>query len=204
MARENWKDVIGFEGRYQVSDLGNVRRLDRWIQHTGKAGRGSATHDHFLRGGPCKFWIGNDGYPQVNLNKNGKGKIVRLHVLVLETFIGPRPTGYEACHINGKPEDNRLCNLRWDTSSSNKLDRIAHGTSNRGARHGMSKLTEAQVKLIRLERNAGKTYSCIAEELNLPACLVFPAAVGHTWGWLKDPPPCPMSKARRTRARRTK
>lgn len=50
-----------------------------------------------------------------------------VHRLVLETFVGPRPEGMEACHNNGDPTDNRLGNLRWDTRSENVKDAVRHG-----------------------------------------------------------------------------
>jgi hypothetical protein len=69
-------------------------------------------------------------------------------------FRGPCPPGMEACHNNGDPTDNRLCNLRWDTHANNEADKIRHGTyfiraRLKGERNGNSKLTEEEVRLIR-------------------------------------------------------
>lgn len=55
---------------------------------------------------------------------------VFVHVLVLEVFVGPCPSGMEGCHANGDPSDNRLVNLRWDTHSANMRDAMRHGTHN--------------------------------------------------------------------------
>lgn len=61
------------------------------------------------------------------------GNSVRcVHCVVLETFIGPRPDGFHACHNNGVRNDARLCNLRWDTPVNNMADKVKHGTVWRG------------------------------------------------------------------------
>jgi hypothetical protein len=75
-----------------------------------------------------------------------------VHQLVLEAFVGPKPEGQEACHENGNRMDNRLCNLRWDTKSSNQLDSIRHGTHNairRGSDSPKAKLSDEDVRMIR-------------------------------------------------------
>jgi hypothetical protein len=58
---------------------------------------------------------------------NPEHKSVYVHHLVLETFVGPRPDGLEACHNDGNHGNNRLDNLRWDTRSSNFHDQVKHG-----------------------------------------------------------------------------
>ena len=51
-----------------------------------------------------------------------------VHRLVLEAFVGPRPEGMVARHLNGDPGDNRLENLAWGTQSENNYDKVRHGT----------------------------------------------------------------------------
>lgn len=55
------------------------------------------------------------------------GQTTGVHRLVLEAFVGPCPEGMEALHGNAIRNDNRLCNLRWDTKSENSQDRVRHG-----------------------------------------------------------------------------
>ena len=63
------------------------------------------------------------GYYKVNLDLNGKTFSRAVHRLVLETFIGPRPIGQEACHYpDHRKCNNALSNLRWDTHAENKYD----------------------------------------------------------------------------------
>jgi len=89
-----------------------------------------------------------NGYLFVILYGNGKPKEHRIHRLVLETFIGLCPKGFCACHNNGNNQDNRLCNLRWDTYSANQLDKRKHGTDNRGEKCYAAKLKEQDVRMI--------------------------------------------------------
>jgi hypothetical protein len=58
----------------------------------------------------------------------GRSASKKIHTLVLEAFVGPRPPGLVACHGNGDHFDNRLRNLRWGTYSDNAYDQVRHGT----------------------------------------------------------------------------
>src|SRR5690606_32995059 len=72
--------------------------------------------------------VGTHGYPLVDLRRDGERSMRTVHALVLEAFVGPRPTSTEACHANGDRTDARLANLRWDTHSANVQDTLRHGT----------------------------------------------------------------------------
>lgn len=113
--RERWAAISGFPG-YAVSDLGRVRSLER------KAGN-RVIPDLVLR-----QEIGRAGYPRVNIRRDGRGVNRDVHVLVLEAFVGPRPTGMEGCHEDGIRSNCAASNLRWDTPSANRLDAVRHGT----------------------------------------------------------------------------
>lgn len=112
---EIWKPVVGFQGLYEVSNHGRVKRIN--------IGRDS--REKLLKATPNKL-----GYMLVGLHREGKSNTRRVHRLVLEAFIGPCPEGEEGCHGDGDPSNNCLSNLRWDTASSNAIDRVAHGTHN--------------------------------------------------------------------------
>ena len=113
---------------YQVSSMGRIR---------GMRGR-------VLKPAPNK-----DGYLTFCLCGNGRKKSKKIHRLVAEAFIGKKPDGYETCHINGNPADNRVVNLKYVTPTENQSHRIEHGTSNRGERCGRAKLTWDDVIYIR-------------------------------------------------------
>lgn len=90
------------------------------------------------------------GYPQVGV----RGKSMTVHLLVCETFHGPRPDGMEVAHADGVRTNNNADNLRWATRKDNHHDKRAHGTwpvgpGLRGEANGNSKLSASQVQEIR-------------------------------------------------------
>lgn len=111
---ERWLPVIGFEGIYEVSDQGRVRSLDRTVPH-GHTGTRRAAGKYLS---PV---IDSGGYPFVHLGRRPQRR-VRIHVLVLETFVGPRPAGLYGLHGDDNKTNGRLSNLRWGTQSENISD----------------------------------------------------------------------------------
>lgn len=107
--KEIWKDVVGYEGLYQVSNLGNVKSLDR-ISSCGRA----------LRGQTIKKTINTRGYEFVCLYF-GSRKNRTVHQLVAESFMNHKPCGYDMVvnHINHNRTDNRISNLEIITQRQN-------------------------------------------------------------------------------------
>jgi hypothetical protein len=124
MQSSEWRPVVGYEGFYEVSDQGQVRSLDRNIE---QASRNGTVYTRFIFGQVMNPTVGNHGYPHVTLRRSGTSKLSVVHRLILEAFVGPCPDGMEACHDNDMKTDNRLVNLRWDTSKANKRDMIRNG-----------------------------------------------------------------------------
>ena len=114
---EAWLPVVGYEGLYEVSDLGQVRGVNR------RDARGRRWRGRILRQG-----VRDGGHQLVYLRQGGRTRTLRVHRLVMEAFVGPCPDGREVCHNNGDPSDNRRANLRYDTRSANVLDAVRHGT----------------------------------------------------------------------------
>lgn len=120
---ETWLPVVGYEGYYEVSDLGRVRSIDRIIPVRGVQGR------RRCRGTILTLWTNEDGYLSAHLNKNGNKRTdCPVHGLVLTAFVGRRPPGLGARHLSGDRTDARLSNLAWSTQSENMYDRGRHGT----------------------------------------------------------------------------
>lgn len=123
-AVEQWLPVPGYEGYYEVSDLGSVRSLPRVTN-------GSFNGTRRLSGRVLRPVLGGpDGRRLVVLYRDGEGRSHFIYPIVLTAFVGPRPAGMEACHSDGDCTNDRLSNLRWDTPSSNILDAVEHGTHN--------------------------------------------------------------------------
>ena len=111
----------------------------------------SGGHVRGSRGKILTGYTTDDGYRvvKIGLGKSGKYVAKRVHVMVLETFVGPRPEGLQACHNDGNPNHNAVDNLRWDTPRNNSADKHAHGTHVVGESHGIAKLTDVDVQEIR-------------------------------------------------------
>lgn len=105
---EIWKDIKGFEGVYQASNLGRVKSLER-IDALGRK-----VEEKILKPG-----INQYGYYQVELYKNSIGKMYQVHRLVYEAFNGQIPEGLQVNHINEIKTDNRLENLNLMTPKEN-------------------------------------------------------------------------------------
>jgi hypothetical protein len=137
---EIWKPVVGYEGIYEVSDAGRVKRV---VPAQGQRGTGGILHS----------WISNTGYAMVALCKNGKAKTRSVHSEVAAAFIGPRPKGLDVNHKNGIRSDPRLENLEYLTRAENcQYSYRVLGAKNNtfsGEASGKAKLTAHQVIEIR-------------------------------------------------------
>jgi hypothetical protein len=98
-----------------------------------------------------------------------------VHKLVLITFIGPRPPGMEACHNDGKPSNNFLSNLRWDTPKNNQFDSLKHGTK------GSAKLNSEKVIKIRKMASQGYTYAELMNLFLVTRSTISKIVLHQTW-----------------------
>lgn len=145
-AIEEWRPVVGFEGWYEVSSRGRVRRS--------KAGPRTNVGRllKLQRSG------GKPGYPYARLYTNvGKSVMRKVHALVAAAFMAPKPNnGYEINHIDGNPWNNPVDNLEWRTHRENVQHAFTIGLvgDRRGSKNANAKLTEAQVLEIRAQPRA--------------------------------------------------
>lgn len=158
---ERWEPITSAPG-YEVSDLGQVRGVARVLVM--KNGVRRAVPYRVLQ--PS---IDDYGYPMVNLS----ARTCRVHVLVLQAFIGPRPQGMQGCHNNGNPADNRVTNLRWDTSHENCLDVVRHGRRPETLRTRCPRgheLAGANLEPDQLRRNKRSCRSCARARTRIHYC----------------------------------
>lgn len=116
---EMWKDVPGYEGHYQVSNMGRIKSIERIsIRNNGK----SENAKYHLKERILNIQTQTQGYSQIVLSKNGIRKTFRLHVLVAKLFVeNPFKKTY-VNHIDGNKKNNKASNLEWVTAKEN----IAH------------------------------------------------------------------------------
>lgn len=144
---EHWREIAGFEGLYEVSDHGRVRGVPRLVDVPAS----SRSPAHVRQVSERILGTARDasGYPQANLWKDGKGSVRRVHALVLEAFVAPRPPGAFCCHRDGSRTNNRADNLYWGSALENHLDAKRHGTFRTGEAHGSARLTNRDVQAMR-------------------------------------------------------
>ena len=155
MKKEQWKSIKGYEGLYEVSNLGRIKSLPR---------NGTIKTPKILALNYKK-----SGYINVILTKNNKKKTFRVHRLVAQAFIANPEKKSQVNHIDGDKTNNCVSNLEWATSSENirhKFDALGYKV----ARHGMKPvicLETGQVfdSIKAAERAYGKNYGAIQHVL---------------------------------------
>jgi len=176
---EFWKKVSGFEHRYQVSSLGNVRSFNMLINN--KHGCKSRKKGRMLKQHQNK-----KGYMQVKLCVDGVCKSFRVHRLVAEAFIYNPYFKPQVNHKNGVKNDNSVENLEWVSNRENINHAYSKGLikTNKGSNHHMSKLTEDKVRQIKM-RLACESYSLIAKDFNVSTTTIGNIANNKVWKHVK-------------------
>jgi hypothetical protein len=157
---EEWRDIPGFAG-YQASSLGRIRSRKKVLSQ----------------------YVGGRGYLHVSTSPRVNGSFHRsVHVLVTLAFHGERPEGHQAAHGDDDKKNNRPGNLRWATPLENHADMVASGTHAKGEGHGMSKLTAADVLMIR--EVDGETHKALAGRFGVDVSTIRRVLNRRTWAWL--------------------
>lgn len=150
-AEEKWKDIIGYEGLYQVSNLGRVKSLN--YRNTG---------EEKIR----KLVIDKYGYFVIPLRVNGKSKQHFVHRLVALTFI-PNPDNLpQIDHINTDRTDNRVENLRWCTAKENSNNPLTIDKKRKNPRYGVTGVNNVSSTVVMQFSNDGKfikKWNCITD-----------------------------------------
>lgn len=152
---EIWKDVIGFEGLYQISNLGRVRSLDKFQKNHGKL--------QFRKGSIKSLRRTKQGYILCDLYISGKQKSIRVHKLVAEAFIENPLNKTTVNHIDGNKENNNVLNLEWATPKEQNQHFYKYNLKNKeNIKKAISAMNKASSQKI-ICLNDGKIYSSIAE-----------------------------------------
>jgi hypothetical protein len=126
MQTEIWKPISGYNGYYEVSNLGRVRSKTRKIERTSPNDI-TKKRPFTYKGKLVSFWITKKGYCRCTLNLDGLKKNHLVHQLVAKTFIDNKECKPEVNHKNGIKTDNRLENLEWVTTKENVRHAIQMG-----------------------------------------------------------------------------
>ena len=169
---EIWKPIQGYEGFYEISNLGRVKSNTRFVRHN--CGGLKKVEEHIL----SQLITRKNGYCQVFLWKNGKRKVFLVHRLVLHAFVGQCPDGMEVRHINSVPSDNRLCNLVYGTHSENTIDTLNLG------KNGRQRLNPAKVKEIREKAIEGQTAKSLSIEYGVSKRAIQKVVNHTTYSWI--------------------
>lgn len=160
---EVWKDILGYEGYYQVSSCGRVRSLDRLVPSGDKGGY-RLVYGHELKPTP------REGYLYVCIGPRSKRKRIAVHRLVALAFLPLDPQRKSVDHIDGTRDNNKVENLRWVTSKENSNHPIAlkrMRSSHIGkklSKETIEKLSGANSKLAKRVRNreTGEIYPALS------------------------------------------
>lgn len=185
MQNEIWKDIKGYEGIYQVSNLGNVRSLDRYGFIKG--------NKTFFKGKQLKQKTDKRKYKRVSLCKEGKQRTITVHRLVMESFV-ENIFNYPCInHKDENPSNNKLDNLEWCTQKYN----INYGT----CREKIKKNHKSQIncestskKVINLDTNeifpsiheAGRRFKINFQNIYKCCKGKRNTAGGYRWGYLNE------------------
>lgn len=173
--KEEWRDINGYIGYYQISDKGRVKSVKRKIKRSN--GRVYSVSERILKSATNK-----SGYPRVSLSKE-KSRTHRVHRLVAVAFLLSKENKFEVNHINGAKHDNFLENLEWVTSSENMI----HAYKNKlrlpmiGENNPSAKINKFQALTIKTLLMSGFGPSKISKMYDISVHIIKDISRKRTW-----------------------
>lgn len=169
---EDWLPIPEYEGWYEASDTGKIRRV---------AG-GKGAHP----GEERALSVRDDGYVNVCISRgsNADAKVWMVHRLIARTWLGPCPDGFEVNHKDGDKTNNAAWNLEYVTPADNQLHALTIGLRKAptGEGHHQSKLTEEKVARIRAMYATGEhSYNSLAREFDVSKKTILLIIQGRIW-----------------------
>lgn len=169
---EEWREIPGYEGLYEVSSLGRVRRSGK----VSRVGRGRSSGGRIGR--VLKPQSHGSGYWMVSLaDRDGVAKSCLVHRLVASAFLGPCPEGQEVNHRDADKRNNRPCNLEYVTHADNNRHARRLGLVSMG--RGQAKLTVDQVREI-LDGDASEPARVVAERYGVSKSTIVHLRSGRS------------------------
>ena len=167
---EEWRDIKGLEGEYQVSNHGRIKSLHRTMMRSN--GRRQEFRERILKS-PCD----ENGYPQVRAG----GTTRKVHRIVALTFLGDRPKGAVIRHLDGNPLNNHISNLKYGTESENVLD----GYSYRGIIRFDQKLNPRKALEIIDELKRGERSVDLSRRYGVTQATICDIKFKRIYAWLQ-------------------
>ncbi len=178
---EIWKDIVGYEEYYQISNYGNVKSKDRIVK--------SKNNSFAKKKGRNKKAGVTNGYKVVLLSKENKEKGIGVHRLVAMHFIPNSENKHEVNHKDGDKLNNHYSNLEWATRSENGQHSYDNGLqiSRKGSKHHFAKINESDVKNMFDLYNKGLSKKEVSKKFkNISYSSVCRILKGRTWRHFSD------------------
>ena len=172
--KEVWKDILGFEGSYQVSSRGRIRSLDRFVNSLNP--KTKKRQQRPVKGVVLKLRHDKDGYNRVCLSNYSKPSPLRVSRIVAVNFVPNPENKPHVNHINGIKNDDRVENVEWATLSENRRHAYSNGLQ--------GKLKPQDVREIRYMIECGMRLSWISDAYGVDHSTISRIKTGDAWAWL--------------------
>ena len=201
--KEIWKPLEGFDGLYEVSNMGKVRSLKRKIDAPYLINQQKKSVGGII----LKPTIDKDGYERVNIHTATKRKNFYVHVAVAKAFIPNEQNKPFIDHINCNRRDNRTCNLRWVTAKENQNNLLTRQHLKKGKEKTvvMYDLCNTPIKAFHSAKMASFILGCSIGHLQ-QACRKNGIFKSYKWAYAESPSddlfdaPIPFMKKQRIKA----